>query len=101
MPSKVRLGISIFCVASPRRLSVVEFLLRPRNGGSLNRFCEILALSNKRIASRLGALGGVVIMVVNTAYAMSFTIAANRLCFVALSRRNLLIPELVVFDRIP
>jgi hypothetical protein len=62
---------------------------------------ETLGLFDSSIGSRLGAaLGRGIITIVNAAFAMSLTVAANGLRFVALSRKNLLIPGLAVFARV-
>jgi hypothetical protein len=63
----------------------------------LVRLCSTLGLLDSSIGSRFGvALVRRLKMIVNAAYAMSLTIAANGLRFVALSRRNLLILGLAV-----
>ena len=62
---------------------------------------ESLRLFDSSIGSRLSAaLGRGITTIVNAAYAMSLTVAAFGLRFVALSRRNLLIPGLAVFARV-
>jgi hypothetical protein len=61
----------------------------------------MLRLFDSRIGLRLGAaLARWIITIVNAAYAMSLTVAAGGLRFVALSRRDLLIRGLAVFARV-
>jgi hypothetical protein len=67
----------------------------------LVRMCETRGLFESSIGSRLCvALGRGIITIVNAAYAMSLTVATSGLHFVALSRRNLLIPGLAAFARV-